>query len=130
MTTPDTIRRLSYDAEGPVDIAVHIGAGSVELHLREEPGVSVELRPAPQEANPWAEGVASLMAWVGTAMGEQRPADPTADAVAQARVDFGGGSLTVRSAKGGHLRAVPVAVVVHAPAGRRPRSGPAARRRP
>ena len=123
MTTSDTIRRLSYDADGPVDIAVHIGSGSVELHLRDEPGVDVEIRPAPQEANPWAEGIAGLMALVGTAMGEQTPADPSADAVAQARVTYGGGSLSIRSAKGGHLRAVPIAVVVHAPAGSSATSG-------
>lgn len=117
MTTADTTRRLSFDAAGPVDIAVHIGSGSVAVNLRDAEGVEVEIRQAPEEATPWAEGIAGLMAWVNSAIGDQRPVDPSAEAVAQARVDFGGGALAVRSASGGHLRAVPIAVVVHAPAG-------------
>ncbi|MGW5050045.1 DUF4097 family beta strand repeat-containing protein [Actinokineospora sp. NPDC004072] len=116
MTSTDTIRRLSYDAEGPVDITIGIGSGSVEVHLRDEPGVAVELRPAPAE-NPWAEGLSALMSWVGTAMGEDRAVDPSAEATAQARVDFGGRSLSVRSARGSHLRSVPVEVTVLAPTG-------------
>ncbi|MFC5289285.1 DUF4097 family beta strand repeat-containing protein [Actinokineospora guangxiensis] len=114
MTTPDTTRRHSYDAEGPVDIAVHIGAGGVEVRLRDEPGVTVEISPAPDEASPWAEGLAGIMSWV---MGEQQGTDLTAEAVTQASVDFGGDVLSVRSAKGGPLRGQPISVVVHAPAG-------------
>ncbi|GGS38903.1 MULTISPECIES: DUF4097 family beta strand repeat-containing protein [Actinokineospora] len=116
MTTSDTIRRLSYDADGPVDITVGIGSGAVEVHLRDEPGVDVEIRPAASD-NPWAEGLTALMSWVGSAMGDDRALDLSGEAVAQARVDFGGRALSVRSAKSGHLRAVPVAVVVRAPAG-------------
>ncbi len=117
MTTTDTIRRIPFDADGPVDIAVHIGAGSVEVNLRDEPGVTVEIRPAPGGANPWADGLAGIVSWVSSAMGEAQPTDLTAEAVAQAKVDFGGGVLSVRSAKGGPLRALPIDVVVHAPAG-------------
>lgn len=115
MTTTDTTRR--FDAEGPIEISVHVGSGSVEVRLRDEPAVEVEVRPAPQEANPWAEGIAGLMSWVSSAMGDQRPVDLSAEAVSQARVDFGGRALTIRSARTGHLRAVPIAVVVHAPHG-------------
>lgn len=117
MSSTDTIRRVAFDADGPVTITVAIGSGGVEVQLRDEPGVDVEIRPGPQEVNPWSEGITNLMSWVGTAIGEQRPLDLAAEAVSQARVDFGSGALSVRSAKSTHLRAVPIAVVVRAPVG-------------
>lgn len=113
----DTIRKVGFESDGPVEVSVAITAGSVEVRLREESGVDVEIRPAPGEANPWAEGITTLMSWVGSQLGEQGPVDPAAEAVAQARVDFGAAALSVRSAKGKHLNASPIGVVVHAPVG-------------
>lgn len=117
MTAADTVRQVSFEADGPIEVSIAIGSGSVEVRLRDEPGVDVEIRPAPGEANPWAEGITTLMSWVGSQLGEQGSVDLAAEAVAQARVDFAAAALSVRSAKGKHLTAMPIGVVVHAPVG-------------
>lgn len=111
------VRKQGFETDGPVEVVVAVGAGRVEVRLVEESGVDVEVRHSPEEANPWLEGVAGLVSWFSEQMGEQRPVDLPEEAVRQTRVEHGAGRVSVRAAKGVHLRNVPLAVVVRAPAG-------------
>ncbi|OLF10788.1 DUF4097 family beta strand repeat-containing protein [Actinophytocola xanthii] len=115
----DLVRRQSFEVEGPVELDLGIGAGRIEVRLVEEPGVHVEVRHDSREAHPFAEGVSSLMSWIGTQFGNLEPTEGslTAEAVRQTRIDYTPGRLVVRAPKDMHLRNIGVAVSVRAPVG-------------
>ncbi|CRK58497.1 FIG00844639: hypothetical protein [Alloactinosynnema sp. L-07] len=109
----DPISTRAFEADGPVELSLTIGSGSIEVRLADEPGVTVTVRHAPGDASPLAD----LMSWVSGALGEDAPADVPAEAIRQTRIEFGAGRLVVRSPQTLPLRGVPLAVVVTAPKG-------------
>jgi hypothetical protein len=120
------VRRENFDASGPIEIDVALGAGRVTIALVEEPGVSVELRYDPSAKNSWMEGLSNVLNWFGGQFGGQFGSqfggqfggafdEPKAAAVRDTRVDLVGQRLTVHTPKRNHL--VPLAVTVRAPAG-------------
>lgn len=126
MTEENVVRRQSFDAEGPIELDLGTGGGSVTVRLVDEPGVHVEIRHDPEAASPWAQGVTNLMSWVNSQFGSQLgqfgetvPPGSSADAeaVRQTRVDFNAGRLVVRTPKDIQLRNIPILVSVQAPVG-------------
>ncbi|WP_436501058.1 DUF4097 family beta strand repeat-containing protein [Actinokineospora sp. HUAS TT18] len=115
MTEPISTR--TFEADGPVEISLTVGSGSLDVRLTDEPGVTVTVRHAPDTASPLVDGLANLMSWVSGQLGEQAPADVPAEAVRQTRVEFGAARLVVRTPQALPLRGVPLAVVVTAPTG-------------
>jgi hypothetical protein len=115
----ELVRRQSFETEGPVELDLGTGSGRIEVRLVEEAGVHVEVRHDSQEAHPFAEGVSSLVSWIGTQFGNLDPAEGSlsAEAVRQTRIDFTPGRLVVRSPKDMHLRNIAVSVTVRAPVG-------------
>ncbi|TDV46361.1 DUF4097 family beta strand repeat-containing protein [Actinophytocola oryzae] len=125
-TEDKVVRRQSFEAEGPVELDLGTGGGTITVRLVDEPGVHVEVRHDPGAGSPWAQGLTSIMSWVNTQFpqfggqfGETVPADSSAEAeaVRQTRVDYAAGRLVVRTPKEMQLRNVPIAVSVQAPAG-------------
>lgn len=112
--TPEVIRRQNFDASGPIDVDVSLGAGRVTIALVEEPGVSVELRYDPSATNPWMQGLSNVLNWFGGQFGDAAE-DAKASVVREARIDLVGQRLTVHAPKRHHL--IPIAVTVRAPAG-------------
>jgi hypothetical protein len=112
---PDSVvRRENFDAGGPLDIDIAIGAGRVTIALTEEPGASVEVRYDPSTTNLWVQGLSSVLNWFGGQFGDG--ADEAREAVvAEARIDLVGQRLVVHAPK--RHRLVPLAVTVRAPAG-------------
>lgn len=117
--TEDLVRRQSYEFEGPVELDLGTGPGRIDVRLVDSPGIHVEVRHDPHGASPIAQGVSSLMNWIGYQFGNLDPAEGSlpSEAVRQTRVDFTGGRLVVRAPKDMHLRNVAVSVSVQAPAG-------------
>ncbi|GAA3061805.1 DUF4097 family beta strand repeat-containing protein [Actinokineospora globicatena] len=113
------VRMEQFDTgTDPVEITVATGSGRIDVRLTDEEGIDVEVRHAPEDANPWADGITNLMSWFTTQFGEaQQPGDAAAEAVRRTRVEVVGGRLVVRSPKEPQLRGVPIAVVVRAPSG-------------
>jgi Putative adhesin len=125
-TEDSVVRRQSFDTDGPVELDLTTGGGSITVRLVDEPGVHVEIRQDTVGGSPWAQGVTNLMSWVSTQFpqfsgqfGEAVPEGSSAgaEAVRQTRVDFTAGRLVVRTPKELQLRNVPIAVSVQAPAG-------------
>lgn len=113
------VRRQSFDADGPIELDLSTGPGRLEVRLVDEPGVHVEVRHDASGANPFAEGLTSLMNFIGSRIGPDVGAvgDPTATAVRETRIDLTAGRLVVKTPKEMQLRNVAVAVSVQAPAG-------------
>jgi hypothetical protein len=112
------VRRQSFEVEGPIELDLGTGPGRLEVRLVDEPGVHVEVRHDASGANPFAQGLSSLMNFLGQQMGnELAGGDPAATAVRETRVDLTAGRLVVRTPKEMQLRNVPVAVSVQAPVG-------------
>lgn len=112
------VRRQSFDVEGPVELDLGTGPGRLEVRLVDEPGVHVEVRHDESGANPFTQGLSSLMNFLGQQMGNDLGGgDPAAAAVRETRVDLTAGRLVVRTPKEMQLRNVPVAVSVQAPIG-------------
>ncbi|WP_035304874.1 DUF4097 family beta strand repeat-containing protein [Actinokineospora inagensis] len=114
--------RMEQFATGtePVEITVATGAGRIDVRLTEDEGVDVEVRHAPEDANPWADGMTNLVNWFTTQFGTEKPTGPddaAAEAVRRTRIELVGGRLVVRSPKEPQLRGIPIAVSVRAPAG-------------
>ncbi|GAA2985128.1 DUF4097 domain-containing protein [Actinokineospora diospyrosa] len=101
----------------PVEIAVATGSGRIDVRLTAEEGIDVEVRHAPEDANPWADGLTNLVSWFTTQFGEAATQDAAAEAVRRTRVELVGGRLVVRSPKEPQLRGIPIAVTVRAPVG-------------
>jgi hypothetical protein len=108
------IRRENFDAEGPLDVDVSIGAGRVTIALAEEPGATVEVRYDPSATNAWLQGLSSVLNWFGGQFGDGFD-EAKGAVVAETRIELVGRRLLVHSPK--RHRMVPLAVTVRAPAG-------------
>jgi hypothetical protein len=119
MTESDVVRQQSFDVDGVVEIDIALISGKVQVHLVDEPGVHVELRYDPSAGESWTAGLSGLLSWVNDQFGNggQKPAVGPSEAVRDARIDLVGQRLKVQSSKALPLRAVPLSVVVRAPAG-------------
>lgn len=117
--TDELVRRQSFEFEGPVELDLGTGPGRIEVRLVDSPGVHVEVRHDPHGSSPFAQGVSSLMNWIGYQFGNLEPTETSipSEAVRQTRVDFSSGRLVVRAPKDMHLRNVAIAVSVQAPVG-------------
>jgi hypothetical protein len=111
--TDEVIRRENFDAAGPLDIDVALGAGRVTVALTEEPGVTVEVRYDPTATNAWLQGLSSVLNWFGGQFGEELETAKVT-AVRDTRIEMAGGRLIVHTPKRNHM--VPLAVTVRAPA--------------
>lgn len=112
----EPVRKQYFDASGPLDIDLAIGAGRVSVALVEEPGVSVEVRYDPTATNSWLQGISSVLNWFGDQFGGQFGSDDAKYvAVDETRIDLVDGRLIVHAPKRGHM--IPLAVTVRAPAG-------------
>ncbi|KOV84312.1 DUF4097 family beta strand repeat-containing protein [Nocardia sp. NRRL S-836] len=123
MTEPNeptgVVRQQSFELAGVAEIDVSLLSGRVQVHLVNEPGVHVEVRHDPGAGNTWTEGLSSVLSWVSGQFGPDRgtaPAGPE-EAVRDARVELLGNRLRIESSKALPLRAMPLSVVVTAPAG-------------
>jgi hypothetical protein len=112
-TQPEPSRKQYFDASGPLDIDLALGAGRVTVALVEEPGVAVEVRYDPTATNPWMQGISSVLNWFGGQFGSSD--DTKYIAVDETRIDLIGNRLIVHTPKRGHM--IPLAVTVRAPAG-------------
>ncbi|SFQ06079.1 Putative adhesin [Amycolatopsis arida] len=137
----ELVRTQTFPTDGPVELDVDITIGRVDIRLDTPHGTagengaagagtgeagtgeaSVEVRHDPTAQQPWAEGVAQLLGWVGERFGPQLGTDlrgSPAEAVRQVRIEKLGNRLVVRGPKALALRNVPLAITVHAPAGSR-----------
>lgn len=116
----ELVRRQSFEVEGPVELDLGTGPGRIDVRLVDAPGVHVEVRHEPSGGTPFAQGVSSLMSWLGTQfgnLGETAEGSIPAEAVRQTRIDFTAARLVVRAPKDMHLRNIAVAVSVQAPVG-------------
>ncbi|MEV4320201.1 DUF4097 family beta strand repeat-containing protein [Actinocrispum sp. NPDC049592] len=108
MTEEDIVR--NFDADGPQELEIALNSGAVDVLLTDEPGITVRLRHRPDLASAWASGFSSIMSWFSGQTGEQ-----TEEGLAQARIEFSGGRLTVQMPKS--MRAFAVGITVRAPNG-------------
>ena len=112
-TPRDPVRKQYFDASGPLDIDLALGAGRVTIALVEEPGATVEVRYDPSASNPWLQGLSSMLSWFGGSFGGSD--DAKYIAVDETRIDLVGNRLIVHTPKRGHM--IPLSVTVRAPAG-------------
>jgi hypothetical protein len=110
----EVIRRESFDAAGPLDIDVALGAGRVTIALAEEPGASVEIRYDPTATNMWLQGLSSVLNWFGGQFGDEVETAKVS-AVRDTRIEMVNDRLIVHTPKRNHM--VPLSVTVRAPAG-------------
>jgi hypothetical protein len=131
MSAPSRDER--FDVDGPVDVAVEIDAGRVDVRLAETAEVRVEVTADPEGAPGWVRGLAGLVDAAGglerrfgfdlgvlSGLGGHPGEDPeerAARAVAAVEIALDDGRLTVRGPREVALRSVPLLVTVHAPAG-------------
>jgi hypothetical protein len=112
--TDDVVRTQNFDAAGPLDIDVAIGAGRVVIVLGEQPGATVEVRYDANATNPWMQGLSSVLNWFGGQFGDGL--DEAREAVvSEARIELVDRRLIVHGPK--RHRMVPLVVTVRAPAG-------------
>jgi Putative adhesin len=109
------VRRQGFDASGPIDLDVSLGAGRMTVVLQDEPGVSVEIRHDPTADNPWLQGINDVLNWFGGQFGGPGGEDAIAAAVEGTRVELAGSRLLVHTPK--RARTVPLGVTVRAPSG-------------
>lgn len=145
MSAPSRTER--HDVEGPVDVLVEIDTGRVDVRLGAAtdtpdtpdtvatagPGLRVEVTADPEGAPGWVRGLAGLVDAAGglerrfgfdlgavTGLGARPGEDPeerARRAVEGVEITLIDGRLSVRGPREVVLRAVPLAVTVHAPAG-------------
>lgn len=111
----EVVRRENFDASGPLDIDVALGAGRVTIALVEEPGASVELRYEPSASSPWLQGLANMLDWFGAGQFAGTGAAAADMVVRETRIDMVGNRLIVQAPRQHHL--IPLALTVRAPAG-------------
>lgn len=112
-TSDEIVRRENFDATGPLEVDVALGAGKVSIALVEEPGASVEIRCDPDLANPWLQGLSNMINWFGCQFGGLEDAKEAV--VWETRVELVGRRLLVHAPKRHHM--ISLAVTVRAPAG-------------
>lgn len=110
----DIVRVRNFDASGPLEIDVLLGAGRVAIALSEEPGASVEVRYDPTATNVWFQGLAGVLNWFGGQFGDDLESAKVA-AVEDTRIELVDGRLIVQAPRRNHM--VPLAVTLRAPAG-------------
>lgn len=122
--TGELVRVQDFDADGPLELDVHVTVGRIALELATDAGAHVEVRPDQGSQEPWVAGVNNLLSWVGENFGNQLNqlgVDPSggspAEAVRQTRIEKTGNRLVVHAPKAWQLRNVPLAVIVRAPVG-------------
>lgn len=125
-------RHEHFPATGPLELELSVAAGRIELHLdeptgdSEDPsGVTVRVRHDPSADASWADGVHTLLDWLGDSVGEpsSRPhGETTTEALAATHIECLDGRLLVNGPRTMRSRRVPLAVTVHAPAGSRLRA--------
>ncbi|WP_277681229.1 DUF4097 family beta strand repeat-containing protein [Saccharomonospora azurea] len=114
----DIVRTQTFDAAGPVELDVEVTAGTVEVRLTGDSGVTVEVRRTQAGAPPWADSAAGVLNWVGEMFGGQIGTFPSpADTVGEARIEQLGERIVVRGPKTAPPMASPLAVTVRAPEG-------------
>jgi hypothetical protein len=117
----ELVRNQTFSCSGPVELDLNISTGGVDVQLDESvTEVTVQLRHASGAEAPWAEGVATVLGWVGQHFGEQLGAElrgSPGQAVQEARIEKIGNRLVVRGPKTVALRNTPLALTVHAPHG-------------
>lgn len=110
------VREEEFEAAGPVEIDIAVGAGRIDVRLSERPGVRVAVRYDGDAADQWIPGLSGLLNWVSDQFGTTSEGSPD-DAVRQTRIDLTGSRLVVRTPKPLPMRGVPLAIVVEAPNG-------------
>src|SRR5215469_8395082 len=100
--TDEVIRRENFDAAGPLDIDVALGAGRVTIALAEEPGAGVEVRYDPTATNVWLQGLSSVLNWFGGQFGEELETAKVS-AVRDTRVEMVNDRLIVHTPKRNHM---------------------------
>lgn len=123
-------RQARFECLGPADIRVELDGGRLDIALgdniegaegsRDTAGtgeVAVQIRPDLTNQPPWNAGITSLLSWLGGQTGAAPLGELAAEAVRQTLIDFTGRRLTVRSPREFPLRAVPLIILVSAPAG-------------
>lgn len=113
--TDDAVRTHTFDASGPLDVDVVLGAGRVTIALVEEPGATVEVRHDPGASNPWMQGLSEMLTWFGGQFGGDRGDGSGSAVLAETRIEMVGRRLVVHTPK--RHRLVPLSVTVRAPAG-------------
>ncbi len=110
------VREEEFEAAGPIEIDVAVGAGRIEVRLSDRSGVRVTVRHDEDAADQWIPGLSGLLNWVNGQFGAATENAPD-DAVRQTRIDLTGSRLVVRTPKPLPMRGVPLAIVVEAPNG-------------
>jgi Toastrack DUF4097 len=100
--------------EASAKAASTASTASTETGASSGPAIVVEVRYQPRTGASW--GLAGLLSWMGGQFGAPTP-DLAADAVWETTILVHGNRLTVRGPRAMPLRTVPLAIVVHAPAG-------------
>jgi hypothetical protein len=113
----DKVQERNFDADGPQDLVVSIGSGTVDVLLTDEPGITVRVRHRPDAASPWTAGISSLVSWFSDQFGDGSVTASADDAVGQTRIELHGNRLVVQAPKRGALRGFPLGVTVRAPSG-------------
>lgn len=120
-TDATVVRRQHFECTGPVDVAVELGAGRLDVRLSEDPDdageVAVQVRPDPAAGPPWSTGITGLLSWLGEQAGATQPGELAAEATRSTVIEFSGHRLTVRTPQHVPLRTVPLAIEVSAPSG-------------
>lgn len=117
----DLVRTQDFAVDGPIEIDVTNGGGSVTVELGQADAgtVHVEVRHAPHRTDDWNQALDGLLSWVNKQFGETglgTEAAPATEAVRQTHVDLTGNRLVVRAPQNLGLRGVPLAITVTAPA--------------
>ena len=110
------VREEEFEATGPIEIDVAVGAGRIEVRLSERPGVRVAVRYDADASDQWIPGLSGLLNWVSDQFGTPAQGSPD-DAVRETRIDLTGARLAVRTPKPLPMRGVPLAIVIEAPNG-------------
>ena len=110
------VREEEFEAAGPIEIDVAVGAGRIEVRLSDRSGVRVTVRHDVDASDQWIPGLSGLLNWVSGQFGTPTDTSPD-DAVRQTRIDLTGSRLVVRTPKPLPMRGVPLAILVEAPNG-------------
>lgn len=110
------VREEEFEASGPIEIDIAIGAGRIEVRLSDRRGVRVTVQHDDDASDQWVPGLSGLLNWVSDQFGTPGEGSPD-DAVRQTRIDLTGSRLVVAAPKPLPMRGVPLAIVIEAPNG-------------
>ncbi len=116
----EMVRQQDFDCAEPVDVVVELDVGRLDVTLQEPVAAAgtivVRVRPDRFTASPPAGGLAGLLGWLGEQAWAAAPAELSAEAARQTRIEFDGARLTVQAPRDMPLRTVPLAISVIVPA--------------